>query len=281
MPATGPAATPGRGLRPPVLALLLALGCPAVTLVGPAAQSVRVDSQQGGGFDVQGLAGHGEGESRFIESAAVTAKLQATLHLFDLIVGTEEEFHIAGGTTDTIAALRAVLLLTRRLRALGYYTRSWGLGRNTGNLKRLQPLLDGLSVVHAAGFLHRDIKPDNIQVRADDGSLVLLDFGSARQAAALRLAAEGAHGEERGDGGIDAAGDADHDFILHRERGDGDGRATLELLDLLEELGHRGDDGRVRFLTDAASGLGLLRAPGVRESRADDGVPRRRPRRRP
>ncbi|MDE3078903.1 MAG: 5-dehydro-2-deoxygluconokinase [Paracoccaceae bacterium] len=55
-----------------------------------------------------GLAGHGAGEERFIESAAVTAKLQGTLHLFDLIVGTEEEFHIAGGTTDTIAALRAV-----------------------------------------------------------------------------------------------------------------------------------------------------------------------------
>ena len=55
-----------------------------------------------------GLAGHGEGESRFIASAAVTAKLQSTLHLFDLIVGTEEEFHIAGGTTDTMAALRAV-----------------------------------------------------------------------------------------------------------------------------------------------------------------------------
>ena len=55
-----------------------------------------------------GLAGHGDGESRFIESAAVTAKLQATLHHFDLIVGTEEEFHIAGGSTDTIAALRAV-----------------------------------------------------------------------------------------------------------------------------------------------------------------------------
>lgn len=55
-----------------------------------------------------GVAGHGDGESRFVESAAVTAKLRTTLHLFDLIVGTEEEFHIAGGTTDTIAALRAV-----------------------------------------------------------------------------------------------------------------------------------------------------------------------------
>lgn len=55
-----------------------------------------------------GLAGHGAGESRYIESAAVTAKLQSHLHLFDLIVGTEEEFHIAGGSTDTLEALRAV-----------------------------------------------------------------------------------------------------------------------------------------------------------------------------
>ena len=55
-----------------------------------------------------GLAGHGAGESRFVASAAVTEKLQAHLPLFDLIVGTEEEFHIAGGMTDTVAALRAV-----------------------------------------------------------------------------------------------------------------------------------------------------------------------------
>ncbi|SMD05291.1 bifunctional 5-dehydro-2-deoxygluconokinase/5-dehydro-2-deoxyphosphogluconate aldolase [Primorskyibacter flagellatus] len=55
-----------------------------------------------------GVAGHGDGESRFVASEKVTAKLQSTLHLFDLIVGTEEEFHIAGGTTDTVAALRAV-----------------------------------------------------------------------------------------------------------------------------------------------------------------------------
>ena len=55
-----------------------------------------------------GVAGHGEGESRFVESAEVTAKLQSVLHLFDLIVGTEEEFHIAGGSTDTLTALRNV-----------------------------------------------------------------------------------------------------------------------------------------------------------------------------
>ena len=60
-----------------------------------------------------GLAGHGDGESRFIESAGVTAKLQAHLHYFDLIVGTEEEFHIAGGSTNTIEALRAVRAVSK------------------------------------------------------------------------------------------------------------------------------------------------------------------------
>ncbi len=30
------------------------------------------------------------------------------LHLFDVIVGTEEEFHIAGGSTDTLLALAQV-----------------------------------------------------------------------------------------------------------------------------------------------------------------------------
>jgi len=59
-----------------------------------------------------GLAGHGAGESRFIASAGVTEKLQGHLSFFDLIVGTEEEFHIAGGSTDTLAALRAVRALT-------------------------------------------------------------------------------------------------------------------------------------------------------------------------
>lgn len=59
-----------------------------------------------------GLAGHGAGASRYIDSPAVTAKLQKTLGLFDLIVGTEEEFHIAGGSTDTVVALRSVRALS-------------------------------------------------------------------------------------------------------------------------------------------------------------------------
>jgi serine/threonine protein kinase len=42
------------------------------------------------------------------------------------------------------------------------------------------PILEGLERVHAAGFIHRDVKPANILIR-EDGIPMLLDFGSARQ----------------------------------------------------------------------------------------------------
>lgn len=47
-------------------------------------------------------------------------------------------------------------------------------------LRIVLPILDGLRQVHAAGFIHRDIQPANIYLRAD-GSPVLLDFGAARE----------------------------------------------------------------------------------------------------
>lgn len=50
------------------------------------------------------------------------------------------------------------------------------------NLMRIVlPILDGLELMHNAGFIHRDIKPDNIHIR-NDGTPVVLDFGSARHA---------------------------------------------------------------------------------------------------
>lgn len=42
------------------------------------------------------------------------------------------------------------------------------------------PICDGLTKVHAAGFIHRDIQPSNIYIR-DDATPVLLDFGAARR----------------------------------------------------------------------------------------------------
>ena len=47
-----------------------------------------------------GIGGHGSGEERFIESDHVSEHLREILPLCDLLVGTEEEMHIAGGTTE-------------------------------------------------------------------------------------------------------------------------------------------------------------------------------------
>ncbi|MBX3605963.1 MAG: 5-dehydro-2-deoxygluconokinase [Piscinibacter sp.] len=55
-----------------------------------------------------GLTSPGLGERRYVASDAVSAQLQAVLPLCDLVVGTEEEIHIAGGSADTGAALRSV-----------------------------------------------------------------------------------------------------------------------------------------------------------------------------
>ena len=60
-----------------------------------------------------GLAGHAAGEERYIRSDNVTQHLQAILPDCDLIVGTEEELHAAGGSEDTLAAIRNIRALSR------------------------------------------------------------------------------------------------------------------------------------------------------------------------
>jgi 5-dehydro-2-deoxygluconokinase len=58
------------------------------------------------------LTAAGDGASRFVESAQVTAALQSVLPLCDLVVGTEEEILIAGGSGDVLAAVRGIRELT-------------------------------------------------------------------------------------------------------------------------------------------------------------------------
>ena len=56
-----------------------------------------------------GLTSRGAGENRYVADAHVTQQLQEVLPAFDLLVGTEEEFFIAGGIADDLmACLRAV-----------------------------------------------------------------------------------------------------------------------------------------------------------------------------
>ncbi|MGY6160662.1 bifunctional 5-dehydro-2-deoxygluconokinase/5-dehydro-2-deoxyphosphogluconate aldolase [Paraburkholderia strydomiana] len=59
-----------------------------------------------------GLTGKADGETRFVASEGVTAHLQRILPLFDLVIGTEEEFRIAGGKSDLVDALAMVRAVT-------------------------------------------------------------------------------------------------------------------------------------------------------------------------
>ena len=65
-----------------------------------------------------GLTSRGAGENRYVADAHVTQQLQEVLPEFDLLVGTEEEFFIAGGAKgagvdDLIASLRVVRGLSK------------------------------------------------------------------------------------------------------------------------------------------------------------------------
>src|SRR3989442_1679605 len=65
-------------------------------------------------------------------------------------------------------------------------------GRLSGaEVRRLfQSMASALAVAHRYGIVHRDIKPDNVQLR-EDGQPFLLDFGSAAEEGAAALTAEG------------------------------------------------------------------------------------------
>jgi len=52
-------------------------------------------------------------------------------------------------------------------------------------LSIIMPILDGLRDVHAADFLHRDIKPGNIYIRKN-ASPMLIDFGASRMAMGIK-----------------------------------------------------------------------------------------------
>jgi 5-dehydro-2-deoxygluconokinase len=67
-----------------------------------------------------GLTSHGLGEKRFVASKHVTEKLQQVLPHCDLVIGTEEEIHIAAGIEDTgkaiakIGSLSGAVLVVKR-----------------------------------------------------------------------------------------------------------------------------------------------------------------------
>ena len=109
------------------------------------------------------------GLSRFLDEAKTLARFE-----HPNVVRVRDCFE-ANSTAYIVMDYEDGESLDRLLRRLGTLTEA--------QLKRVVlPVAEGLREVHAAGFLHRDVKPSNIFVRRSDESPVLLDFGSARQA---------------------------------------------------------------------------------------------------
>ena len=107
------------------------------------------------------------GRDRFLQEARTLAKLDgapAIVRVFDFLE--------ANGTAYMVMALLDGEPLEQRLRREGCLFQP-------AIERLLDSLLDGLEAVHAAGFLHRDIKPDNIMLDARSAP-TLIDFGASR-----------------------------------------------------------------------------------------------------
>ena len=60
-----------------------------------------------------GLTPPGRGEDRFVKNRSVTEAMQKVIPLAQVVIGTEEEFHIAGGCEDTDEALRRIQAISK------------------------------------------------------------------------------------------------------------------------------------------------------------------------
>ena len=126
--------------------------------VGPTSEADRADYQWG--------------LARFMDEARTLARFDHP-H-----VNRVYRFFEANGTAYMVLEYVEGEVLSARLRQAGPLPED-------EVLRLLADVLSGLGAVHAAGFVHRDIKPGNLMVKPD-GSVVVLDFGAARQAVGQR-----------------------------------------------------------------------------------------------
>ena len=139
----------------------------------PAALAVRQDGSSVLPRSTEAAADFDWGRDRFIEEGRTLAGLHeapAIVKVFDFLE--------TNGTAYIVMEVLRGQTLEDRVKTLG------PLGAAAVNAI-LWPLLAGLQKVHEAGFLHRDIKPGNIVLGADDKA-TLIDFGAARAAMAGR-----------------------------------------------------------------------------------------------
>lgn len=125
-------------------------------------------------------AGRSHDQARLEREARLLASLRhpAIVQVFD--------FGRSGGHGYLVMELVHGPSLEARLMSVGRLTAEEAVGV-------VLPLLEGLSAVHAAGVVHRDVKPANVLL-VQEGSQVspkLVDFGIARDGAGQQLTREG------------------------------------------------------------------------------------------
>ena len=116
------------------------------------------------------------GRERFIDEARTLARLGNVPSIVPVY-----DFLEANGTAYMVMGFAPGDTLSRRLRD--------GKPLSPADADRLlHALMDGLAQVHDAGFVHRDIKPDNI-ILDGNGAPTLIDFGASRAPVAGRTGA--------------------------------------------------------------------------------------------
>ena len=116
------------------------------------------------------------GRERFLEEARILATLEgapAVVRVYDFLE--------ANGTAYMIMGLARGDTLEQRLKRDGKISPAIVQ-------RMLDRLLDGLDAVHKTGFLHRDVKPANVILDANNNP-TLIDFGASRSSMADRTAA--------------------------------------------------------------------------------------------
>ena len=141
-----------------------------------------------------GLTGLGDGESRFIPSDDVSQHMQTIVPYCDVIVGTEEEIHITGGSEDTITALKQIRKLSSsiivlKLGPLGCTVISSDIPDSSANFEVIKGnKVDILNVLGAgdafmSGFLRGYLRNVNLEKSANyanaSGALVVSRHGCA------------------------------------------------------------------------------------------------------
>ncbi|PSQ96899.1 MAG: hypothetical protein BRD55_04445 [Bacteroidetes bacterium SW_9_63_38] len=114
------------------------------------------------------------GLERFLQEARTLAKFEAHENIVRVRTFFEEK-----GTGYLVMNFYEGRTLAQYLEARN------GFLPEEETLLIMEQVADGLSAVHEEGILHRDIDPNNVYL-ADNGTVVLLDFGAARSAVGER-----------------------------------------------------------------------------------------------